>query len=149
MDDHHTRQNYSCFLDLDDSHGRIGVGSMFSSPSVVSLSKGRPEHCKIYCCFVDMSLCQLLGVLPRVTTLLVIRSVDLPFRGICHMSFFGWSRCFRCQTSLPINSGIPFLPFTFPKFSPLTFVVQCLVQNYFCVLSPPLSRARYSLHPHS
>ena len=33
MDDRPTRYNHSCLLDLDDSHGRIGVGSIFSSPS--------------------------------------------------------------------------------------------------------------------
>ena len=32
MDDRPTRYNHSCLLDLDDSHGRIGVGSIFSSP---------------------------------------------------------------------------------------------------------------------
>ena len=33
MDDHPTRYSNSCLLDLEDSHGRIGVGSIFSSPS--------------------------------------------------------------------------------------------------------------------
>ena len=33
MDNHPTRYNHSCLFDLDDSHGRIGVGSIFSSPS--------------------------------------------------------------------------------------------------------------------
>ena len=50
------RDEYSCLLDLDDSHGRIEVGSIFSSPSVDPLSKGRPEHCRIYCCSLDVCL---------------------------------------------------------------------------------------------
>ena len=57
MDDRPTRYNHSCLLDLDDSHGQIGVGLLFSSPSVSSLSKGCLEHCKIYCCPLDVSLC--------------------------------------------------------------------------------------------
>ena len=57
MDDRPTRYNDSCLLDLDDSHGRIGVGSIFSSPSVAPLSKGHPEYYKIYCCSLDVSLC--------------------------------------------------------------------------------------------
>ena len=37
MDDRPTRYNRSCLLDLDDSHGRIGVGSIFSLPSEYNL----------------------------------------------------------------------------------------------------------------
>ena len=33
MDDHPTRYNHSCLFDLDNFHGRIGVGSIFNSPS--------------------------------------------------------------------------------------------------------------------
>ena len=39
--------------------------------------------------------------------------IDLNFRGICHVSLSSWSRHFRCQISLLINSRIPLLPFTF------------------------------------
>ena len=66
------------------------------------------------------------------------------------MSFSGWWYHFRCQNLLPINSRIPLLPFIFLKLSPLTFLVQCLIQKYYYhVLSLPSSRARYSPHPHS
>ena len=40
------------------------------------------------------------------------------------MSSSGWSRHFKCQISLSINSRIPLLPFSFPKFSLLTFVIH-------------------------
>ena len=30
-----SRYSYSCFLGLDDPHGRIGVGSIFNSPSYI------------------------------------------------------------------------------------------------------------------
>ena len=101
--------------------------SIFSSPSIVPLSKGRPEHCRIYGYSLDVSLCQWLDVVPHVMTSLVTGRVDLPFRGISHVSFSSWLCHFKCQISLPINSGIPLLSFIFPKFSPLTFVVQCLI----------------------
>ena len=35
MDNCPTRDDYPCLLDLDDFHGRIEVGSIFSSPSIV------------------------------------------------------------------------------------------------------------------
>ena len=81
MDDRPTRDDNPCLLDLDESYGRIGVGSIFSSPLVAPLSKGRPEHCRIYCYSLDVSLCQLLDVVPCVMTSLVIGHVDLPFLG--------------------------------------------------------------------
>ena len=149
LDDCFARYNHSCLLGLDDPHERIGVGSIFSSPSAAPLSKGCLEHCKIYYCSLDVPLHQLLDVVPRVMTSLVTSCVDLPFRGICHVSFSGWLYRFRCQNLLLINSGIPLLPLTFLKFSPLTFLVQCLVQKYFRVLSLPLSKAKYSPHPRS
>ena len=34
MDDHPTKDDHSYLFDLDDSHGRIGVDSIFSSPSL-------------------------------------------------------------------------------------------------------------------
>ena len=82
-------------------------------------------------------------------TSLVTSRVDLTFRGICHVAFSGQSCHFRCQISLSINSRIPFLPFTFLKFSLLTFVGRFLIQKYFCIFSLPSSRARYFLHPRS
>ena len=54
MDNRPTRDDHSYLLDLDDTYGRIGVYSIFSSPSVVPLSKGRPEHCRIYCFSLDL-----------------------------------------------------------------------------------------------
>ena len=33
LDDYFARYNHSCLFGLDDHHGRIGVGSIFSSPS--------------------------------------------------------------------------------------------------------------------
>ena len=33
MDDRPTKDDHSSLLDLDDSHGRIEVGSIFRSPS--------------------------------------------------------------------------------------------------------------------
>ena len=47
IDDHPTRDNNSYLSDLDNSHGRIRVDSIFSSPLVAPLSKGRLEHCRI------------------------------------------------------------------------------------------------------
>ena len=34
MDNRPTRYNDSCLLDLNDSHGRIRAGTIFSSPSI-------------------------------------------------------------------------------------------------------------------
>ena len=54
MDDRPNGYSHSCLLDLDNSHGRIRVGSVFSSPSVAPLSKGRLEHCRVCCCSLDV-----------------------------------------------------------------------------------------------
>ena len=35
MDDRPTRDDHSCLFDLDNFYGRIGVGSIFSSPSII------------------------------------------------------------------------------------------------------------------
>ena len=56
LDDRFARYSHSCLLGLDDSHGQIGVGLISSSPSVATLSKSHPEHCKIYCCSLDVPL---------------------------------------------------------------------------------------------
>ena len=37
LDDRFARHNHSYLLGLDDPHGQIGVGSIFSSPSNVIL----------------------------------------------------------------------------------------------------------------
>ena len=46
---------------------------------------------------------------------------------MCH--FWIGSCRFVCPGQLPIYSGIPPLPSTFAKFSPLTFLVQSLIQK--------------------
>ena len=56
MDARPIRDEHSCLLDLDDSNGRIEVGSIFSSPSIAPLSKGHPKHCRIYYCSLDVCL---------------------------------------------------------------------------------------------
>ena len=56
LDDQLSRYNHSCLPGLDDPHGRIGVGSIFSSPLVAPWSKGRLEYCKIYYCSLDVPL---------------------------------------------------------------------------------------------
>ena len=61
--------------------------------------------------------------MPRVMISLVTGRLDLFFQAVCHVSSFSWSRHFRCQILLPINSRIPLLPLTFLRFSSLTFVV--------------------------
>ena len=121
LDDHFAKYNPSCLLGLDNPHKRMGVE--FSSPSVAPLSKGLPKHCKIYSYSLDVLSHWLLNVVPHVMTLLVTGRVDLPLRGICHVSFSDWLCCFRCQILLPINCRISLLPFTFLKFSSLTLVV--------------------------
>ena len=78
----------------------------------------------------------------------VFQSWRFVFQEGCHVVFPSWSCCFRCQSTLPINSRIPLLPFTFQKISSLTSVIQSLVQKFFCVYSPLPSRAKYSLHSH-
>ena len=47
MDDRPTRDDNSYLSDLDNSHGRIRVDSIFSLPLAAPLSKARPEHCRI------------------------------------------------------------------------------------------------------
>ena len=122
LDDHFARYSHSCLLGSNNPHGRMGVKT-FISPSVARLSKGHPKHCKIYSYSLDVPLHWLLNVVPRVMILLVTSRIDLPLRGICHMSFSGWLCRFRCQNLPPINSEIPLLPFTFLKFSPMTFLI--------------------------
>ena len=61
--------------------------------------------------------------MPRVMILLVTGDVDLFFQGVCHVSSFSWSRRFKCQILLPINSKIPLLPLTLLRFSSLTPVI--------------------------
>ena len=64
------------------------------------------------------------------------------------MSPPGWLCRFKCLGQLPTNSGIPPLPFTFLKFSPLTSLVLAprLELSSFVFSSP--SRARYFPYPH-
>ena len=47
LDNRPTRDDNFYLSDLDNSHGQIGVDSIFSSPSVAPLSKGHPKHCRI------------------------------------------------------------------------------------------------------
>ena len=56
MDARPIRDEHSYLLDLDNSHGRIGVGSIVSSPSIAPLSKDPPEHCRIYYYSLDVCL---------------------------------------------------------------------------------------------
>ena len=70
------------------------------------------------------------------------------FQGICHMSPPDWLCHFKCLGQLPISSGIPSLPFTFLKFSPLTSLVLApRLEVSSLVLSSP-SRARYFPYLH-
>ena len=56
MDDCPTKDDHSCLFDLDDFHRQIGVGLIFSSPSVAPLSKGRPKQYRIYYRSLDVYL---------------------------------------------------------------------------------------------
>ena len=53
--------------------------------------------------------------MPRVTILLVTSYVHLCFRGVRQVSFPSWLCRFKCLGQLPLNSGIPPLPFTFSE----------------------------------
>ena len=47
LDNRPTRDDNFYLSDLGNSHGQIGVDSIFSLPSVAPLSKGHPKHCRI------------------------------------------------------------------------------------------------------
>ena len=142
------KEVHSCLLNMDNSHGPNW--SWLNSQFTIScpLVQGSSKVYSLMLFFGLVSLFQWLDM-PRVMTSLVTGCFDSLLQEVCHVSSFGWSHRFRCQILLPINSRVPLLPFTFLKFSPLTFLVQHLIQEYSSILSLPLSRARYSLHPRS
>ena len=64
------------------------------------------------------------------------------------MSSPGWLCHFKCLGQLPISSGIPSLPFTFLKFSPLTSLVLAPRLEVSSLVLSSSSRAKYFPYPH-
>ena len=122
LDDHFARYSYSCLLGLDDPYRRMGVKFLVHHqlPPCPRVIQSIVKFITILwtCLYI-----WLLNVVPHVMTSLVTSHVNLPVRGICHVSFSDWLCHFRCQNLLPINNRNPLIPFTFLKFSPLTFLI--------------------------
>ena len=100
MDDRPMRDDHSCFLDLDDTHGRIGVYSIFSSPSVAP------------CLRVVQSTVEFIAILWTCVFMSMVRYCTM-----CHDLIGDWLCQFNFSRNMPCVILWLVMSFQMPNFT--------------------------------